>query len=634
MEKGRVLVIGGGIAGLTAAERLGRAGVEVILAEKAPYLGGRVARLHRFYPRMCPPRCGLEVLITNINSFPHVEVHLLTEVMDVQKRCSGVYTVTLQKKPRRVKDNCISCGLCEEACPAAKTGTAFIGHTQKAIGGSVNWAHPGAYCIDESICLGESCSQCVQVCPEKAVDLNQVTEEFTVDVNGIIIATGGELYDASLIKEYGYGKLPGVITAMELESLFRPDGPTGGLPLNPFTGERLSRVAFIQCAGSRNKNHLPYCSGYCCTVTLKQVQYLHESSRDIQTWIFYQDIRSPGNKEEYYRNIREEYNPVFIRGLPSSIEYSAENKKLIVKAEDTLSRKAVTGRFDLVVLANGMVPAALPDFYGVERDKYGFLSGHTPCDPARLGQSGVWAAGCIQGPMDAEESVKSALAAVAQYLTRLRQEPAVYPKLDQRKCDRCGRCVKECAHGACVLGDDGYPSVHPADCRGCGICQGGCPLLCINLPGYESKNIEALIEKALTENMNGRAVLLFLCRNDAYPAWNALMKLGHNGGVKGMVPFAVPCIGAVNPAWINEALIGGVDGVMLAGCLSEQCHHGSGTTLAETRLENLKETLERMMLEPERVYLTDVSIDDSSRLLKKIQEFNHILDKLGPSPFK
>lgn len=634
MEKATVLVVGGGIAGLTAAERLGRAGVRVILVEKAPYLGGRVARLHRFYPRMCPPRCGLVVLITSIGSFPHVEVHLLTEVVQAQKKPSGLHTVTLRKKPRRVKDACTACGRCEEVCPAEKTGGIFPGQRKKAISGSGGWGHPAAYYIDERFCPGESCSLCVQACPEGAIDLSQQTEEYTIDVEGIIIAAGGKLYDAGLSKEYGYGRLPGVITSMELEALFRPDGPTGGVPRNPFTGRSLHRVAFIQCAGSRNNNHLPYCSGYCCTVTLKQVQYLHQSLKDIQTYIFYQDIRTPGKNEDYYRFIRDEYCPVFIRGLPSEIAYEAESKKLTVKAVDTLSRKTVAGKFDLVVLAAGLVPAALPEFSGIERDGYGFLSGHGPCDPTELRRSGIWAAGCIQGPMDAEGSVKSALAAAAQCLVRLRQEPAVSPELDRKKCDRCGRCAKECVYGACVLGEDGYPAVSPADCRACGICQGGCPLLCIHLPGCESKNIEAIIDQARKEEKAERTVLLFLCKNDAYPAWVKLTGKENGNSYRGIVPVPVPCLGAVNPAWVNEALIGGIDGVMMAGCHPEQCHHGAGAALAETRLQNLKETLARMYLEPERIFLVKVTIDDSAKLAREIQKFGGILARLGPSPFR
>lgn len=634
MVKGKILVVGGGIAGLTAAERLARAGVEVVLVEKSPFLGGRVARLHRYYPRMCPPRCGLEVLIKNISGFSQVQIHLLTEVTEVKKTFSGAHTVTLRKKPRRVKDNCTACGLCEKVCPAERSGAAFTLHTERAIGGPGRWGHPAAYWIDESICLGEGCSRCVQACPEQAVDLNRQAEELTLDVQGIIMATGAELYDASLIKEYGYGKLPGVITAMELEWLFRPDGPTGGLPVHPLTGGPLRRVAFIQCAGSRNKSHLPYCSGYCCTVTLKQAQYLHQVLKEVQTWIFYQDIRTPGNKEEFYRHVREEYRPAFIRGLPSSIEYKPESKELIVRSEDTLSRKTVAGSFDLVVLATGMAPPDLPGFYGIEKDDLGFPSGHTPCEPTELRRSGVWAAGCAQSPMDAEDSVKSALAAVAQCLVKLRQQPAACPELDQRKCDRCGRCVKECAYGACILGSDGYPTVHPADCRGCGICQGGCPLLCINLPGYGSKRIEEVVDRVLSESSPGPAILLFLCSNDAYPAWSKLAGQVDHKDLEGIIPFVVPCIGAVNAAWINEALIGGLDGVMLAGCSPDQCHHSVGTSLAATRLENLKETLARMRLEPERVYLTGVTIDDTRKLLKEIQRFSGTLEKLGPNPFK
>ncbi|MHB8986344.1 MAG: FAD-dependent oxidoreductase [Eubacteriales bacterium] len=626
MLKGRVLVVGGGIAGLTTAERLGKAGVEVVLVEKEPFLGGRVARLHRYYPRLCPPRCGLEILIKSAGSLPNLSIYVNTEVVEAQKRVSGTHTVTLRKKPGLVKESCTGCGLCEKVCPVVINEPALSGYVLKAIGGNGPWGYPAGYHINEKYCLGESCNKCGQSCPEGAIDLKQGVEIFSVGVQGIILATGGELYDPSRIIEYGYGRLPGVITAMELERLFRPDGPTGGVPVHPVTGKRLQRVAFIQCAGSRDKKHLPYCSGYCCTVTMKQIEYLHQSCSDIGTWVFYRDIRTPGSKEEYYRHVREEYRPVFIRGLPSSVEYQGE--KLIIRAEDTLTGKKVAGDFDLVVLATGMTPPVLPVFNGVERDSNGFFSGHNPCDPTELRRSGIWAAGCAQQPMDAGDSVRSALAAVAQCLVKILQQPAQYPEVNKKKCDHCGRCVKECPYGAIILGPDGYPEVSPSDCRSCGICQGGCPLICINLPGQGIGKVEKVIDRVLSGDNAGPTILLFLCSNDAYPAWKQL------AGLEGVFPLETPCIGSVNMAWINEALIGGLDGVMLAGCRPDQCHHGAGIPLAETRLQNLRETLGRMRIEPERLYLTGVNIDDSSRLLKEIYKFSKRLKKMGPSPFR
>ena len=351
------------------------------------------------------------------------------------------------------------------------------------------------------------------------------------------------------------------------------------------------------------------------------------------TWVFYRDIRTPGSKEEYYRHVREEYGPVFIRGMPSSVEY--DRGKLIVRAEDTLSGKKVQGDFDLVVLATGMVPSTLPVIEGLEKDRHGFLPGHTPCDPTELRRSGIWAAGCAQQPMDAEDSVRSALAAVAQCLVKLHQQPSAYPEVNKKKCDHCGRCVKECPYGACILGPGGYPEVYSGDCRGCGICQGGCPLMCINLPGQGIKKIEDVVDRVLSGEVPEPSILLFLCSNDAYPAWKKLTGQGEViKGLEGVVPISVPCIGSVNMSWINEALIGGLDGVMLAGCHPDQCHHGGGTSMAGTRLENLKETLGRIRIEPERIYSTGITIDDTQRLLGEIQRFGDLLIKLGPSPFK
>lgn len=625
-ENRRVLVVGGGIAGLAAAENLARGGVEVTVVEKRPWLGGRVAQLHRYYPRGCTPRCGLAVQTDRLLQSGRVSVHTLAEVTDVQGT-AGNFQVNIKQYPRFIGQECIGCGRCEAVCPVVTTTSKGLPGWHKAVispGGAV---YPPAYAIDGQACQGPACGKCAEVCPAGAIRLGEEEKSFSVDVAAIVVATGSAVYDVAAVENYGYGRLPGVLTSMDLEFLASPAGPTGGRLIRPADGRPARRVAFIQCAGSRDDKHLPYCSGICCAVTLKQTRYVRDAYPDAEVIVFFMDMRVTGHLEEMYRRALDE-GTVFVRGNPFAVVRDVDTGDLEVVAADTLSGRRVLVRADLVVLAAGLVPEPSGDGYHLEKDAAGFVSGHLPCLPTDGRRAGIFAAGTAQGPMDASAAVQSALAAGAECLALLDQRPsAVLPILDKIKCDRCHRCLEECPYGAITLDRDGYPEPSATGCRSCGVCQGGCPLRCISLPGFSGREMAARLNGPAPGDKQVR-VIAFLCGNDAYRALDGTVYPVN------VLPVAVPCAGAVNMGWINDALLNGWDGVIVAGCRADECHYGRGYELAASRATKLQETLRSMMVESQRVRVLTCGIEEGESLAASMVDFVHRLTEMGPSPFK
>ncbi|HUW63316.1 MAG TPA: hydrogenase iron-sulfur subunit [Spirochaetia bacterium] len=622
----RVLVVGGGIAGLAAAGNLARGGVEVTVVEKRAWLGGRVAQLHRYYPRGCAPRCGLAVQTERLLQSGRVSVHTLAEVAGVHGT-AGNFQVNIRQHPRFIGQECTGCGRCEAVCPVVTDTSRGLPAWRKAVLSPAGSVYPLAYAIDRQACLGPACGKCAAVCPAGAVCMEEDEQSFSVNVSAIVMATGSALYDVAAVENYGYGRLPGVLTSMDLEFLASPDGPTGGRLMRPADERPARRVAFIQCAGSRDCKHLPYCSAICCAVTLKQTRYVRDAYPDAEVTVFYMDMRVTGHLEEMYRQAMDE-GTVFIRGNPLAVVRAADTGDLEVVAADSLSGRRVLVGADLVVLAAGLVPEHIADSYHLAKDGAGFVPGHLPCSPTEGRRAGIFAAGTAQGPMDASGAVQSGLAASAECLALLDQGPAlVLPLLDKTKCDGCKRCVEECPYGAITLDRDGYPLPSATGCRSCGICQGGCPLRCIHLPGFSTREMAARLAAPAVGGEEVR-VIAFLCGNDAYRALDGTVYPVN------VLPVAVSCAGAVNMGWINDALLNGWDGVIVAGCRADECHYGHGPDLADSRVAKLQETLRSVMVEAERVQVLTCGIGEGGSLAAALENFVRRLTEMGPSPFK
>jgi len=398
-----ILVVGGGIAGMTAAIELAEAGCRVILIERLPYLGGRVARLYQYFPKLCPPACGLEINFRRIKNNPRITVLTQAELESLSGS-PGEYRATVRIAPRYVTAACTLCGACAEVCPAeradefnyglAKTKAAYLPHAM---------AFPALYVIERSACPS-GCRACAEACKYGAIELDQQGERRELEVAAVIAATGWAPYEAARLETLGFERAANVVTNVVMERLAAPNGPTGGKILRPSDGQPPASVAFIQCAGSRDENHLPYCSAVCCAASLKQARYLRSLYPDIPIMIFYIDLRTPGRLEEFLTQMQQETGVELIKGKVGKLIEDKATGDLLITAEDIASGSKFERRAAMVVLATGMVPQSdgLPaDF---TRDEFGFLT-------VPDGRKGIYAAGCVRRPAEVAGVVQEAVAA-------------------------------------------------------------------------------------------------------------------------------------------------------------------------------------------------------------------------------
>lgn len=401
--KNKILVIGGGISGISAAIEASEAGAEVLLIEKEAYLGGRVAQMNLYFPKLCPPSCGLEINLRRFRKSSKIRFLTQAEVHSIEGK-PGNYRVSIQQNPRMVNTKCTACGECIKVCPVEREDSYNLGMSKtKAVYLPFPTAHPLQFVIDSEACLGSECGKCLKACPYDAIELDmkkRITEE---EFTSIIITTGWSPYDANKLDYLGFGKLPNIITNIQMERLASSNGPTGGRILRPSDSAELQSVAFVQCAGSRDENFLEHCSGVCCLGSLKHVHYIRKQYPDAQIYVFYIDIRSPGRLEDFFAEVQKDSKVTFIKGKVAKITSSHTEGSLLVEAEDVLNFQKIKKEVDLVVLATGIVPNQLDFDVQVERDDHGFL--------VLDKNSGIFPAGCARRPVEVAESVRDATAA-------------------------------------------------------------------------------------------------------------------------------------------------------------------------------------------------------------------------------
>ncbi len=353
-----LLVVGAGIAGITSAVEAAETGVSVILIEKNPYIGGKVAQFSQYFPKLCPPSCGLEINLRRLRTNPLITLYTLAEVTNIIKT-DEKYKVEVTLKPRYVNNQCTVCGDCVPVCPEKrKNEFNYLMDETKSIYIPYENAYPQKYLIDMNTCKGSSCNKCVEECKYNAIDLNEKEKRITLEVNSVIWSTGWEPYDAKKLDTLGYGEYPDVVTNVMIERMAAPDGPTKGQILRPSTNEKINSIAFIQCAGSRDENHLEYCSSVCCLASLKHAKYIRERYPDAEIHFHYIDIRANGLLEDFYNSVKKDEKLHFHRGKVAKVFKDPATGKLILESENTLSGNLMQNAVEMVVLATGMESTA------------------------------------------------------------------------------------------------------------------------------------------------------------------------------------------------------------------------------------------------------------------------------------
>jgi quinone-modifying oxidoreductase subunit QmoB len=617
----RVLVVGGGITGMTAALGAADAGHEVRLVEKADRLGGWLAKQHRSIPTRPPYRdledTGVDALVAEIQARPGIRVYT-SAVTGRITGAPGLFDVTL-----------------------------------KAVGNG----HEKGDVLD------------------------------TFRVGAIVQATGwkaGEPRDA-----LPYGRVPDVVRNVDLEEIVRREGRI----VRPSDGKVVKSIAFVQCGGSRERPS--YCSSICCLATLKQALYLRESDAEARAYVFYDFMRTPGHYEDFYRRVQEDPGVFFTKGEVTDVA-RGEDGGLTVTARNTMLGDTIQVKVDMVVVAAGMVPnsadgeairayhdakvAAEKGETDVQRERaaeqarqlerhagteilnldyrqgpdlptleYGFPDSHFICFPYESRRTGIYPAGAVRQPMDGlasrEDGLGAALKAI-QCIEMTSRGEAVHPRAGDRsypqfflqRCTQCKRCTEECPFGVLNEDEKGTPLLRATRCRRCGVCMGACPERIVSFPDYSVDIVASMIKSVPIpdESEEKPRILALLCENDAFPALDLVgqHRLRVNPFVR-VVP--VRCLGSVNVVWVSEAISAGYDGVLLIGCKygeDYQCHFIKGSELANTRGANIREKLQKMAMEEERVQLHQLQISDYQRLPEIFDAFAKVIDDIGMNPFK
>jgi len=573
-----ILVVGGGAAGLQSALESAKAGYKVVLVEKEAELGGHMAKWYKNTPTK-PPYQDVEEI--------------------------GIFETI-------------------EAAKADPNVTIHTGTSVEKVAGA-----PGMFDVTLSNGAG------------------------TVRIGSIVMAAGWKPYDANKLEHLSYGKFPDIITSVQMEEMAK-----AGKITCPSDGSEPSVVAFVQCAGSRDPDHLPYCSAVCCRVSLKQAMYVKEQNEENKVIIFYKDMRTPEQHEEFYKNVQKQ-GVVFVKTDTAKVAIAeGSERKLSIETMDELIGEPVMMEADLVVLATGMQSAALEDPIlnleyrqgpALPELKYGFPDSHFVCFPYETRRTGIYTAGCVRQPMTASraanDGVGAALKAI-QCAELTSQGKAVhpragdtsYPELFITRCTQCKRCTEECPFGMYNEDVKGTPLPHPTRCRRCAICMGSCPERIISFNNYSVDMIGSMIKSVHVpdEYDEKPRIIGLICENDAFPALDmvGLNKLQYPPWVR-FIPLR--CLGSLNLVWIADALSKGIDGIILFGCKfgdDYQCHFVKGSELANTRMDKIKETLDRLVLESDRIRVEQISIDDYYRIPTILEEFSARLEELGANPYK
>jgi quinone-modifying oxidoreductase, subunit QmoB len=615
----RILVMGGGIAGLTAAMEAAKAGQEVLLVEKADKLGGKAVSWRKQFPTKAPwadlEELSVPALVKKVEADSNITVHTGTEVARIFG-APGNFEVTL--KP---------------------TGT------------QSEWDAPSRVTVDmqDKIAKGELAD------PNVGLKVYTESNPAAEKIGAVVLATGWVPADVSEYEHLGHGRLKNVVTNAEFEKM-----AAAGKLVRPSDGKPVESVAFVQSpGGDQHDMDFPYCNSVTSMVTLKQAQYVRQDNPDAKAYILYQHMRTPGNMELFYKNAQNN-DGIFLTKAKVMKVSDAGDGSLNVETKDTLLQEDLELQVDLVVLAAGMRPTTAdnsminlayrqgPNFLDLELFD-GYADSNFICFPYETRRTGIYTCGGVRKATNMEETIDDATGAALKAIQAVesadrgvavhpRSGDKTYPEFFFQRCTQCKRCTEECPFGA--LDDDpkGTPMPNPTRCRRCGTCMGACPERIIGFKDYNVDMIGSMVKaiEVPEDDEDKLRFVAFVCENDAYPALDMAGMRRH--GLNSLVRFIpVRCLGSVNMVWIKDALSAGLDGVVLLGCKfgdDYQCHFVKGSELADRRMANIGETLGSLGLEPERVAVRQVAINEYDKVSAILDEFVTEIKDLGPNPFK
>ena len=529
----RALVIGGGIAGITAALDIADAGFPVDIVEKDYTVGGKMAKLDKTFPTLDCASCIVTPKMTEVSQNPNIRILSASEVCRVSGYI-GNFEIDIKRHPRYVDETkCTGCGACIEKCPNKKVPNAFnLGlNNRKAIDIPFAQAVPKVANIDANYCLhmkglangkDNVCGFCEKACAAGAIKFDQKEEIITEKYGAIIVATGYNPISLEKFDEYAYNQSPDVVSSLEFERLCNASGPTNGHLLRPSDGKEPKTIVFVQCVGSRcsadsTKGH-EYCSKICCMYTAKHAILTRDHYPDTDCYVFYIDVRTPGKLfDEFYRRAVEQYGVHYIKGQVGKVTPQSDGT-LDVQGSDLILNKQVHIKADMVVLAASIEadksarPLATMLTTSMDNNDF-FLEAHAKLRPVESPTAGIFLAGCCQGPKDIPETVAQSSGAAAKAICllvkdKLKNDPCT-AQPDENACNGCGQCANVCPYGAISYVDKDFrgpnrttitrhvSQVNSAMCHGCGACTVACPSGAMDLKGFSNKQILAEVDSVL-----------------------------------------------------------------------------------------------------------------------------------------